>query len=314
MHFGKCAARSVILLAAFAAAVPSAWSAASDSSVPAEIARAARRWRVDLKDVVISVVPLDGARSPKEAAARKPRYALHADRADRPASTAKLVTTLVALEELDDARALLVVGEEGPTLRERGVKPPMPGQGMAQRALADVAEGRVPEVVAEGDRLGQVLVEPERARDGARHLPHLERVNEPRAVVVALGGEKDLRLVREAAEALAMEDAVAVALEAGPQGVRRLVDEPPRARVGEGGVGREALVLGPLQVLSAQDSHRHSQREGGGSRWPPPPSVIAASRGLSYYLATFSAPPLASILAWAAARRAMGTRYGEQDT
>ena len=100
MHFGKCAARSVILLAAFAAAVPSAWSAASDSSVPAEIARAARRWRVDLKDVVISVVPLDGARSPKEAAARKPRYALHADRADRPASTAKLVTTLVALEEL----------------------------------------------------------------------------------------------------------------------------------------------------------------------------------------------------------------------
>ena len=56
MHFGKCAARSVILLAAFAAAVPSAWSAASDSSVPAEIAREARRWRVDLKDVVISAV------------------------------------------------------------------------------------------------------------------------------------------------------------------------------------------------------------------------------------------------------------------
>ena len=100
MLFGKCAARSVILLAAFAAAVPSAWSAASESAVPAEIARAARRWRVDLKDVVISVGPLDGARSPKEAAARKPRYALHADRADRPASTAKLVTTLVALEEL----------------------------------------------------------------------------------------------------------------------------------------------------------------------------------------------------------------------
>ncbi len=43
------------------------------------------------------------------------------------------------------------------------------------------------------------------------------------------------------------------------------------------------------------------------------PSLLAELEVVSY-LATLAAPPLASILAWAAARRAMGTRYGEQDT
>ena len=42
-------------------------------------------------------------------------------------------------------------------------------------ALAGMAEGRVAEVMGQGQRLGQILVEPERARDGAGDLRHLDR-------------------------------------------------------------------------------------------------------------------------------------------
>ena len=76
-------------------------------------------------------------------------------------------------------------------------------QGRVERLLAGVAEGRVAEVVAEPDRLGQVLVEAERAGDGAGDPAGLERVGEAGAVVVALGGDEDLGLVLEPPEGLA---------------------------------------------------------------------------------------------------------------
>ena len=57
---------------------------------------------------------------------------------------------------------------------------------LVQRAFARVAERRVTEVVSERDRFGQVLVQAQRPRDRARDLRDLERVRQPRAVVVAL--------------------------------------------------------------------------------------------------------------------------------
>ena len=73
------------------------------------------------------------------------------------------------------------------------------------------------EVVAEPDRLGEVLVERECPRDGARDPGHLERVRQPRSVVVALRRDEHLGLVLEAPERLAMDDPIAVALERRPQ-------------------------------------------------------------------------------------------------
>ncbi len=61
-------------------------------------------------------------------------------------------------------------------------------QAHVEELLADMAERRVPEVVAEADRFDEVLVERQRAGDGARDLGHLERVGQPRAVVVAASG------------------------------------------------------------------------------------------------------------------------------
>ena len=65
----------------------------------------------------------------------------------------------VALEHLDDAQRLLVVAEAAPEVL---------GERLVERLLAGVPERRVAEVVAERDRLGQVLVQPQRPRDRAR--------------------------------------------------------------------------------------------------------------------------------------------------
>ena len=109
----------------------------------------------------------------------------------------------VVLEVIDDAQALLVVVESARHQR-------------VDDTLAGVAERRVPEVVTERDGLGQLLVQPEHLRDGARNLRDLERVREPGAIVIAGRREEDLRLVLEAAKRLAVDDAVAIALKRRP--------------------------------------------------------------------------------------------------
>ena len=109
----------------------------------------------------------------------------------------------VALERVDDAQRVLVVAKAGAEAL---------AQAAVQGVLADVAERRVAEVVAEPDGLAQVLVERQRAGHGPRDLGHLERVGQPRAVVVAGGRHEHLGLVLEAAKRLAVDDPVAVAL------------------------------------------------------------------------------------------------------
>ena len=99
---------------------------------------------------------------------------------------------------------------------ERGVAPLEPGHdaqrlgvvveaaerrhAVVERVLAGVAEGRVAEVVRQRQRLGEILVEAERAGERAGDLRHLDRMGQAGAVVVALVEDEDLGLVLEAAE------------------------------------------------------------------------------------------------------------------
>ena len=69
-----------------------------------------------------------------------------------------------------------------------------------ERTLAGVAERRVAEVVGERQRLGEVLVEPERARERAGDLGDLQRMGQPGAEVIALVEDEDLGLVGQPAE------------------------------------------------------------------------------------------------------------------
>lgn len=110
---------------------------------------------------------------------------------------------------------------------------------LVQRVLPGMAEGRMAEVVRQRDRLHQVLVQAQVARHRARDLRDLEVVRQARAKQVALVVHEHLGLVFEAAEGRRMDDAVAVALEFGARGGRRL-GMAAAARVrGMGGVGGE---------------------------------------------------------------------------
>ncbi len=104
------------------------------------------------------------------------------------------------LELLDDAQRLQIVIE---ALAVRA-------QQFVQLALARVAEGRVADVVDEGQGFGEIGIQAQGAGDGARDLRDFERVREPVAKVVGIPCGKHLRLCFEAAEGARMNHAVAV--------------------------------------------------------------------------------------------------------
>ena len=126
-------------------------------------------------------------------------------------------------------------------------------QRLVERGLPRVPERRVPEIVSERDRLGQVLVERERTRDRAGYLRDLERVRHARAVVVAFRGQEDLRLVREPPKRLAVDDAVPVPLILRAIRVERDLPVAAASLVGEGGVPREAPMLFGLEGFTHHD-------------------------------------------------------------
>ena len=100
---------------------------------------------------------------------------------------------------------------------------------LVERALAGMTERRMAEIVGQRQRLGEIFVEAERARQRARHLRHFERMGEPGAVMVALVEHENLGLVLEAAEGGRMDDAVAVAAEGAAALADRLGVQPAAA-------------------------------------------------------------------------------------
>jgi hypothetical protein len=121
--------------------------------------------------------------------------------------------------------------------------------------LARVPEGRVAEVVHERDRLGEVLVGAQVARDRARDLRDLDRVREAGPVEVALVDDEDLCLVLETPERFRVDDAVAIALVLGALSVLRL-SMPPAATPGDvRSEGRERPLLDGFERTSVAGRH-----------------------------------------------------------
>ncbi len=134
----------------------------------------------------------------------------------------------VALEDVDHPQGVLVVAE--------AAAEPL-AQTAVERLFTHMAEGGMAEVVTQADGLDQILIQGQCAGHGAGDLRDLQRVREPGAVVVAAGGDEDLRFVLEPAEGLGVHDPVAVALERGAQTAVRLRSLPV-PRIGAHGQGR----------------------------------------------------------------------------
>ena len=132
---------------------------------------------------------------------------------------------IAALQLGDDAQRLRVVIEAAEAAER-----------LVERALAGMAERRMAEIVRQRQRLGEVLVAAERARQRAGDLRDFERMGEPRAVVVALVIDEHLRLVRQPAERAGMDDPVAIAPERVAGGACRLGIAPAPAFGRIGGI------------------------------------------------------------------------------
>ncbi len=137
------------------------------------------------------------------------------------------------------------------------VEPAMIGERALQRILARMAEGRVADIVRQAERLGQVLVQPQRARDRPADLRHFQAVGQPDTEMVAIGRHEDLRLVTQPSEADRMDDPVAVALEriawSARQG-RGLVMTTATAVFGKGSPGCEAAHFASSRVTACPAS------------------------------------------------------------
>src|SRR5205807_8033872 len=94
---------------------------------------------------------------------------------------------------LGDAQRLLVVAEVTPEARVQGV---------VQRLPPRVPEPRVAHVVTEPDRLDEILVQAQGARDPAGNAGRLEGVRHAGAVMVAGGIDEHLRLSLQTAKRL----------------------------------------------------------------------------------------------------------------
>ena len=109
----------------------------------------------------------------------------------------------IAVFELGNEPKRMRVVIEAAEIQSRGV----------QRFFAGMAERRVAEIVGERQGFGEILVQRQNARETARDLRHLQRMRQPRAVIVAFVLHEDLRLVLEPAEGGGVDDAIAVALD-----------------------------------------------------------------------------------------------------
>src|SRR5947208_2235360 len=78
--------------------------------------------------------------------------------------------------------------------------------------LTGVPERRMPGVVAEPDRLDEILVQSQRASDDPGDRGCFECVRHPRAVVIAGGVDEDLGLALQPAKWLRVDDPIAVTL------------------------------------------------------------------------------------------------------
>ena len=139
--------------------------------------------------------------------------------------------------------------------------------------LALVAEGRVSEIVRQRQALGQILVEPQRARQRTGDLRHLDRVRQPGPEVVALVIDEDLRLVLQPPERRRMDDPVAVALERRARRAFRFGHQTADALVGIGGVGRARL-----GSIAKRCGHEGSPGHCAGASQAVPPASGAGSR------------------------------------
>ena len=237
-------------------AIGSARQVAPDRACPARIASSMSWLMYAKRSTMPDDPPLERLRLVRAGVLEDP--VAHLPRQVEPAA--------VALEPLDDAQRVLVVAEAA---------------ARRARAAARRAPARRRGRTAGGRGRGRAAIASTRSsfrrsarRDAARDARRLERVREPRAEVVALGIDEDLRLVAQPAERLRVDDAVAVALERRPQAAFLLGQR--RARASRTSARRAARATAPrARARGSRRRQRPDRRSPASSGQRSPPTRTA---------------------------------------
>ncbi|MPM80179.1 hypothetical protein SDC9_127226 [bioreactor metagenome] len=135
------------------------------------------------------------------------------------------VEAALAFKHLNHAQALLVMAKAA-------------ADQAVHCTLPDMSKWRMAQIMPQGNRLRQILIEPQPPGNAARHLGDFKRMRQAGTVMVPLRRNKYLRFELKAAKALGMNNAVSVTLELAAQlaGLDRLISPPAlRALGGQGG-------------------------------------------------------------------------------
>jgi len=159
------------------------------------------------------------------------------------------------LQTVHDPDRLVVV------LEASGVRVALP-QKAVEDSLARVAERSVTQIVAERDRLGQVLVQEERPGGAARDLRDFDRMRQPRSEMVPFVRDEDLCLVLQTPEGPGVDDPVPVVGVLGPA----VPSHRPKRAAGAvgssalGGIDRKPFFLEPFEGFLCE-LHRRRRHE-----------------------------------------------------
>jgi len=160
-------------------------------------------------------------------------------------------------ENFDNAQALAVV-----------LEPTLPGHQAVERSFPGMAKRRVPKIVRQRDGLGEVLIEPQGARNRARDLSGLHRVGQTRAEIISLVVDENLSLVLETSKRRGMDNPVSVTLERGAQRVLVLGVIPAAAPAATHGIRCQRTLFVCLCVRHESLSHDDAKRTSALSRVP----------------------------------------------
>ena len=87
------------------------------------------------------------------------------------------------------------------------------GKQFGKDTLTGMPEGCVAEIMAKGNRLGEIFVQLQSPGHGPGDLADFKGVGKTRAVVISLRRKKNLSFIFEPAESLAVQNPIAVNLE-----------------------------------------------------------------------------------------------------
>ena len=109
------------------------------------------------------------------------------------------------------------------------------------------------QIVPQRDGFREVLVEGKSAGDGTGNLRNVQRVGQPRDVVIPLGRKKYLRFVFQAFEGVAVDETVAVALKIRTEFARRFLSRAAFRLVRLLGLGRKKTRFYLIGLLLDRD-------------------------------------------------------------